>query len=224
MSNPTKLLVVAPHPDDETLGVGGTIFRHKLQGDQIAWLIVTSASEEIGWNHEQLKKRADEIEEVSKLYGFDKVFKLSFPSAKLELVPMGDIVSAISNVIKDYQPEVVFLPHYSDIHTDHGVVFRAVASCTKWFRYPSVKRVLCYETLSETDFNLEPNKNFFPNVYVDITPFLEDKLIAMSIYASEIQSFPFPRSKDAIRALAKVRGASSGFEAAEAFQLLRERI
>jgi LmbE family N-acetylglucosaminyl deacetylase len=121
-----------------------------------------------------------------------------------------------------FEPEEVFVPHPSDVHTDHRIVFDAVASCTKWFRYPSVKRVLAYETLSETDFGLGTNQAFRPNVFVNIEPYLAEKLQAMDIYVSELGVFPFPRSHEAIRALATLRGAASGFRAAEAFELLRE--
>ena len=110
------------------------------------------------------------------------------------------------------------------MHTDHRLVFDAVASCTKWFRYPSVKRVLAYETLSETDFGLGTSQSFRPNVFVNIEPYLDDKIRAMDIYASEIGEFPFPRSHEAIQALAILRGAASGFKTAEAFELLRERL
>lgn len=136
---------------------------------------------------------------------------------------MGDLVGALSGVFKAFQPEEVFVPHPSDVHTDHRVVFDATSGCTKWFRYPSVKRVLAYETLSETDFGLGTNKGFEPNVFVDIAPYLDTKLAAMEIYASEMALFPFPRSHEALRALATLRGAASGYQAAEAFQLLRER-
>ena len=135
------------------------------------------------------------------------------------------MVAGISDVFKIFEPEEVFVPHPSDVHTDHRIVFDAAASCTKWFRYPSVKRVLAYETLSETDFGLcADDQGFRPNVFIDIEPFLDGKLQAMDIYASEVGVFPFPRSHEAIRALATLRGAASGFKAAEAFQLLRERM
>ena len=98
-----------------------------------------------------------------------------------------------------------------------------VGACSKWFRYPSVKRVLAYETLSETNFNLNPNATFNPNYFIDISEYLERKLEVLAIYRSELGVFPFPRSAEAIRALATYRGSSSGFVAAEAFQLLRER-
>jgi LmbE family N-acetylglucosaminyl deacetylase len=218
-----KTIVIAPHPDDEVLGVGGTLLRRKAEGAKVAWLIVTSISAQSGFTPEKVTQRTNEINLVKVLFGFDAVFSLNFPAAKLDRVPIIDLVSSISDVFKAFEPEEVFLPHSSDAHTDHQIVFDAAASCTKWFRYPSVKRVLAYETLSESDFGLGTNQSFRPNVFVDIEPFLSKKLLAMDIYASELGSFPFPRSHEAIQALATLRGAGSGFKAAEAFELLRER-
>jgi len=218
-----KTLVVAPHPDDEVLGVGGTLLRRKAEGAKVAWLIVTAISVESGWSEERVRQRADEIGRVAELFGFDAVFQLNFPTTQLDLVPMSDLVAGVSSAFRGFEPDEVFVPHPSDVHTDHRIVFNAAASCTKWFRYPSIKRVLAYETLSETDFGLGTDSGFHTNVFVDIGPFLEAKLRAMDIYQSELGTFPFPRSREAIRALATLRGAASGFEAAEAFELLRER-
>lgn len=218
-----KTIVIAPHPDDEVLGAGGTLLRRKAEGAKVAWLIMTAISVESGWSDEKVKQRADEIERITELFGFDEVFTLDFPTTQLDRVPMSDLVAGVSNVFKSFEPEEVFVPHPSDVHTDHRIVFNAVASCTKWFRYPSVKRILAYETLSETDFGLGTDQGFCPNVFVNIEPFLNDKLRAMEIYASELGAFPFPRSREAIRALATLRGAASGFKASEAFELLRER-
>lgn len=217
-----KTIVIAPHPDDEILGVGGTLMRRKAEGEKIAWLIVTGITAEAGWSGEKIKQRADEIKRVTELIGFDSVFELNFPTTQLDQVSMSDLVAAISNVFKKFEPEEVFVPHPSDVHTDHRIVFDAVASCTKWFRYSSVKRVLAYEILSETDFGLGTNQAFRPNVFVNIEPYLAEKLQAMDIYVSELGVFPFPRSHEVIRALAALRGAASGFRAAEAFELLRE--
>jgi LmbE family N-acetylglucosaminyl deacetylase len=218
-----RTIVIAPHPDDEVLGVGGTLLRRKAEGAAVAWLIVTAISTESGWDREKVAQRADEIKRVKELFGFDAVFSLNFPAAQLDRIPISDLVAGISGVFKSFEPGEVFLPHPSDVHTDHRIVFDAAASCTKWFRYPSVKRVLAYETLSETDFGLGTNQGLRPNVFVDIEPFLSEKLRAMDIYTSELGVFPFPRSHEAIRALAALRGAASGFKAAEAFELLRER-
>lgn len=218
-----KTIVIAPHPDDEVLGVGGTLLRRKAEDANVAWLIVTAISVQSGWGEDKVKQRADEIKRITELFGFDEVFTLNFPTTQLDSVKMSDLIAGISDVFRLFEPEEVFVPHPSDVHTDHRIVFDAVASCTKWFRYPSVKRVLAYETLSETDFGLGADHGFRPNVFVDIELFLNDKLRAMDIYSSELGTFPFPRSHEAIQSLATLRGVASGFKAAEAFELLRER-
>ena len=219
-----NVLVVAPHPDDEVLGVGATLLRRKAEGCRLAWLIVTGMSADLGWGAAQLHQREIEIERVRQLVGFDEVYNLKLPAACLDQLPMNEIIRQFSEVFKAFEPEEVFVPHYSDVHTDHRIVFDAVSACTKWFRYPSVRRVLAYETLSETDFSLQATGRFHPNYFVNIEDYLDLKLEIMLVYASEMSSFPFPRSLEAISALAKLRGAASGYLAAEAFELLKERI
>lgn len=219
-----KILVVAPHPDDEVLGAGGTLLRHKLEGNTLAWLIATDMTEDFGWSTDQINIRQKEIAEVSSFFNFDEVYNLRLPPAKLDVLPLADIIAKISDVIYKFEPDEILIPHSGDIHTDHQIVHFATLSCTKWFRYPFLKKVLSYETISETNFGLDPSRKFNPNVYVDISNFLSSKIRAMNIYSGEIDNFPFPRSEVAIESLARYRGSSSGFLAAEAFQLLLERI
>ena len=115
------------------------------------------------------------------------------------------------------------MPYRNDAHSDHAAVFDAAVACAKTFRYPSVRSVRVYETLSETEFGIRSDDpGFRPNLFIDISPFLEQKLKIMNIYASEMAEFPFPRSDTAIRAQASVRGSQSGVLAAEAFMLLKE--
>ena len=220
---PIKTIVVAPHPDDEVFGVGGTLLRRKAEGAKVAWLVMTAISVESGWNESKVSERKDEINRISEIFGFDQVFRCNFAPAQLDRVPMSSLVDQISGVFKLFQPEEVFVPHSSDAHSDHRIVFNAATACTKWFRYPSISRVLAYETVSETDFGLGPELAFRPNVFVDIEQFLEKKLDAMEVYKSELGAFPFPRNRETVKALAVLRGAASGFRAAEAFELLRER-
>jgi LmbE family N-acetylglucosaminyl deacetylase len=218
-----RVLVAAPHPDDEMLGCGGTLMRLKQQGAELAWLIVTGMSEEAGWTAERVQKRDAEIALVANSVGFSKIFNLRLPAARLDTFPLNELIEQFSAVFDSFSPEQVFLPSRADAHTDHRLVFDAIAACTKWFRHPSVRRVLAYETISETGFGLGAEPCFCPNYFVDISAFLERKLEILAIYETELGDFPFPRSLEAIRALAAVRGAAAGFKAAEAFQLLRER-
>jgi LmbE family N-acetylglucosaminyl deacetylase len=218
-----KTIVIAPHPDDESLGVGGTLLRRKAEGGCVAWLIVTMASEKIGWSKDQLDSRRAQIDRVSKSYNFDAVFQLGYPTAELDFLPMTNLVSSIGKIFREFEPNEVFVPHPSDVHSDHRVVFDAAVSCTKWFRYPSVKRLLAYETISETEFGVSNAKVFTPNLFVNIESFFQKKLEIIKLYESEIAEFPFPRSEIAIKALANFRGATSGYQYAEAFELLRAR-
>jgi LmbE family N-acetylglucosaminyl deacetylase len=221
----STVLVVAPHPDDETLGCGGTILRHVERGDEVHWLIVTHIAEATGFSPEQVEQREKELRQVSEEYAFADVTKLAFPATQLDTQPMRMLVAAVGEAFHEVEPEQVYLPYRNDIHTDHAVVFDAVASCTKWFRYPSIRRVLAYETLSETEFVMNPDAGGFrPNVFVDITGHLDRKIDIMGTYKSEFGLHPFPRSATAIRSLAHLRGAASGVDAAEAFMLLKECI
>tara|TARA_B100001173_G_scaffold307055_1_gene314950 strand:+ start:1851 stop:2513 length:663 start_codon:yes stop_codon:yes gene_type:complete len=219
-----KTLIVAPHPDDETLGVGGTILRKKSEGETVAWLIITNMSISEGWTEQQIKSRKKEIDKISKFYNFDKVFELNLPTTKLDTISMSDLTSKISECFKFFEPEEIYIPHNADAHSDHRIVFDAVISSSKWFRLKSVKKILAYETLSETGFGLSRTNNFSPNVFVDISSFIKYKIKAMNIYKSELGLPPFPRSEENIKALALIRGSESGYLAAEAFELLRERI
>lgn len=219
------VLVVAPHPDDETLGCGGTLLRHAADGDVVHWLIVTAPTEALGFSAERIALREREIQEVAERYGFASVHALGLDTTRLDVLPIADLVGAMSAVFKTVEPETVYLPYRGDVHTDHAAVFDAAVACTKWFRYPSVRRVLVYETLSETDFSVDPDTaGFRPTVFVDVSAYLDEKVRIMEVFKSEMGAFPFPRSERAIRSLAHVRGAASGFEAAEAFMLIREKV
>lgn len=218
-----RILVVAPHPDDEILGCGGTLLRRRAEGCEVDCLFVTGIATAYGWTAERVEQRNAEIERVASMVGFRQVVQLGLQPAHLDTMSMVELVQRIGDVVRDSAPDEILVPSGADVHSDHRVVFDAVGSCAKWFRYPSVLRVMAYETLSETDFALHPDTAFRPNVFVDISKYLDRKLEILGIYASELAPYPFPRSLDTVRALAQVRGAASGFFAAEAFQLLRER-
>ncbi len=161
--------------------------------------------------------------EVEKFYAFDRVYNAGFTPAALDTYSKGELVSAVSDVINSEKPNTIYIPYRLDAHTDHAAVFDAVAACCKSFRYPWVRKVRAYEVLSETGFGLRPeDSGFKPNLYVDVTGFLDKKIEAMKIYNDEIGDHPFPRSEAAIRALATYRGTFAGTMEAEAFISLLE--
>ena len=217
------VLVVAPHADDETLGCGGTILKYKDLGYQVHWLLVTGMSEDLGYSNQQIDKRCAEIEQVGLKYNFDSIQQLNLPPARLETLSKGDIIGPICGVVSSIQPSEVLTVYRNDAHSDHEIVFDAVMSATKSFRFPFVKSVLAYETMSETDFGTKPEDGGFrPNVYIDIDKYLSKKLDILEIFESEVGDFPFPRSRKALESLAYVRGAQCNAGAAEAFMLIKE--
>jgi len=217
-----KIIIVAPHPDDETLGAGGTILKHIANGDEVHWLIVTNIFVDQGFTNERVKSRQEEINTVSLLYGFHKVFKLDYPTSNLTPSILNSLIEKISSIFHSIEPEILYIMNRSDAHSDHRIIFDAVSACTKSFRYPYLKRVLMYECISETEFAPAITERFFnPNYFVDITSFYQKKIEIMQVYKSEIGEHPFPRSMKNIEALSIFRGATVGVNYAEAFQLLK---
>lgn len=222
----SKVLVVAVHGDDETLGCGGTLLKHKAQGDDIHWLLITGPTKmhPLNFPKEVVDKRNDTIEKVEKMYEFDSRFSLDFPTVFVHAVDFGELVSRVSSVINELKPNIIYMMSNNDVHSDHRVTFDAVYSCTKSFRYPFIDRVYMMETLSETEFAPAiTSKTFVPNVFVDITDYIDKKLEIMSMYDTEVMDEPYPRSLSSIKALARVRGSRAGVMYAEAFQLLYEK-
>lgn len=218
-----KALFIAVHPDDETFGCGGTILKHKEKGDEIYWLIITNVDTKNGWDVDFIEKRQKEIRTVAELYNFDETYKLDFPTTKLDIVPLGNLISKISNIFSKIQPEIIYLPNRSDVHTDQQITFQAVYSCTKNFWYPFVKKVLMYKCLSETEFAPAlTDKVFVPNVFVDITDYFEKKIEILQVYKSGLMVDNLPRSINAIKSLAQYRGSRIGKLYAEVFFLILE--
>ena len=144
---------------------------------------------------------------------------------EIDQIPKSKLVQKISKLIAGEKPNIIYLPYRGDVHSDHKIVFDSVVSASKSFRNNSIERILCYETISETDFSINPDSNYFrPNVFVDISKYMHKKEEIISVYESEIGEHPFPRSVECIRALAVVRGGMSSFKFAEAFMLLKERL
>jgi len=154
-----------------------------------------------------------------------RFIKLGFPTVQLDHIEQFQIIEDIRNVVSDIKPEVIYLVHDGDVHSDHHAVYTAALSVLKPFYMTrlGVRRVLCYETLSSTDAApVQPHRAFLPTVFSDITSYIDRKLEIMDIYQTETQPDPLPRGPSAIRALARYRGATIGVDYAEAFSLVRE--
>lgn len=217
-----KVLVFAPHPDDEILGVGGTIAKRIATGDLVYICVVTKGMEPL-FSTEIVGITRNEARRCHKDLGVSKTIFLDFPAAMLEKAERHTLNGKILDVIKKTVPDEVYIPHWGDMQKDHQIVADACMVALRPKYEHVVKRIYSYETLSETGWNAPNMQNeFIPNVYEDISDYLDKKLKAISIYKSQMGKFPNPRSIETIEALAKYRGSTVNVRAAEAFMLIRE--
>lgn len=217
-----RVLVVAPHPDDEIIGVGGTIAKRVKSGDEVYVCVVTKGIKPL-FEKDFVEQGRNECRTADKMLGVKETIFLDFPAVMLETVPRYELNAKISEIVQRINPEEVYIPHRGDMQIDHQMVVDAVmvAVRPRGNNYP--KRVYAYETLSETGWNIPNTTNeFIPTVYEDITDTFEVKLKSMDVFQSQLAPFPAARSIGAIEALAKFRGATVSVEAAEAFGLIRE--
>jgi len=222
----SKVLFVSVHPDDETFGCGGTIFKYRQAGEDIYWLNITGIYPEhpYGFSRHQIDERNQILDKVKEIYCFNGVFDLKFPTIMLDTVEVGKLVAAIDKVILDVKPDIIFIPNRSDVHSDHKVAFNAIYSCTKNFRKLFIQQILMYEALSETEFTPALAENaFIPNYFVDITDYIEHKIEVLKLYNTELMPDPLPRSLHAVKGLAAFRGSRIGAAYAEAFMMIFER-
>jgi len=216
-----KVLVIAPHRDDEIIGVGGTLLKHKANGDHVTVCIVTAREGEVLRPKTQILH--DGMLAAHQFCRFDEYIGFPYHPSELELVNRKEFNKAFLDLIVKVQPEVVYLPFWGDMQKDHQMVTEAaMVALREKYDHP-VHAIYAYETLSETGLNL-PTENyaFIPNVFVDITGYLEDKKTALNYYSTQVHPFPDLRSLEAVEALAKYRGATVNVKAAEAFVLIRE--
>lgn len=207
-----KLVVISVHPDDETIGCGGTIIKYLSRGDEVHCILVTkgNAEQKLIW------------EKVKNVYHFTSVTELDFPELELMDKSLNELIPPLSKAISAIKPQTIIIPNRSDAHSDHKAIFNAVASCTKAFRYPFIEKVLMMEVISETDFALPlPEGQFIANYFVDITKEYAKKDEILKIYESELLPYPQTRNLSTMQALNRYRGSQINAEYAEAFMNLK---
>lgn len=207
-----RVVIIAVHPDDETLGCGGTILKHIKSGDEVSCIFITSGN----------TAQSEIISNVAKMYNFRNVICFNLPENQLRDISISDIISPLSSTFKEIEPQILYIPNRSDIHTDHRAVFEAVMSCTKSFRYPSIEKVLMCEVISETDFSPSLLEcAFTPNYYVDISKYYQRKMEILSLFDAELLPYPQTRNLDTMTALNRYRGSQISCEYAESFMVLK---
>jgi len=219
-----KVLIVAPHCDDEILGCGGIMARYKSEGIPVFVAIITNGhlgAPEI-FKKEGTEKVRSEALQAHRYLGVQETFFLDFPALQLDSLPSYKLSSALHKKIMTHGITDLFIPHRGDIHKDHRVTYEAALVAARPINNNPVKRILAYETLSETEWAAPfADEAFIPNIFVNIEGFANEKVEAFKFFTTQVKHPPHPRSSEVILSLAKLRGSTVGYGAAESFMLVR---
>lgn len=223
-----QVLVVAAHPDDEVLGCGGTIIRHAESGDHVHILIMAEGltSRSDVRNAEayaaELKELHGNSQKAASIMGAASVELLNFPDNRLDSVDLLDVVKAVEKRKAEVAPDIVYTHHAGDVNVDHKITHEAVVTACRPFLGETVRRILFFETVSSSEWQIQTAENAFrPDWYVNIEKYMERKMEALHCYDSEMREYPHSRSYEAVKILAKMRGFCVGCKGAEAFMLGR---
>ncbi|AKQ41679.1 hypothetical protein CP97_06040 [Aurantiacibacter atlanticus] len=217
-----KVLAIAPHPDDEVLGCGGTLARLVDEGADVTIAIATKGNPP-AFLAEQVERVMQETQKAHHILGVRDTRQMGLPAAALDTLPAAQTNSAFAELIGDIAPDTLLLPFIGDIHLDHQIVFLAAMVAARPRNNDAPCQILAYETLSETNWFAAPTTPaFVPNVFVDISATLGRKLDAFAAFESQVRPFPEERSIEALKALATLRGSAVHARAAEAFMLVRQ--
>lgn len=220
MCSEHRVLVFAPHMDDEVLGCGGTIVRHVNCGDEVSVCIVTDRAYNHEYIPELIERERKACTAAKQVLGYNSLFFLGFPDEKLDQGQI-DIIISLENVLKEIKPNIVYLPSGFDPNQDHRAVNKAVrVACRPYVEF-KVDELRIYETPSSTDQPWSEVGCFQPNMYVEIESVLDRKLEAMKCYEAESRDFPHPRSELALKLYSQKRGTEIGYRAAECFEVVR---
>lgn len=214
-----RVLVFAPHRDDEVLGVGGTIAKHIKNGDEVFVCEVTDVQN----MPELLQQIKSEEKEAHRVLGVKESFSLKIPVVELPNFSIMERNRRLLEVVNEVKPNIAYIPHRGDMHEDHSVVAKSALVALRPLGNPQLSAIYAYETLSETEWNAPYVDNaFIPNTWNDISSVIDVKIEAMKCYQSQLGTPVQPRSIEAIQALARYRGSTIGVEYAESFMLLRQ--
>jgi len=216
-----KILITCAHPDDETLGLGGTIKLHTLQGNKVFVLIFADGESGRTTSSNRIKQRKSQAEEARTILGINEIKFLDYPDQRLDTIPVLELSKQIELQIKKWKPTVVYTHFWGDVNQDHKRVFEATLIATRPIPKSRVDRFICFETPSSTEWGYQ---NVKPNLFVDIQKVLDKKLKAFRKYKNEVMKYPHPRSEKAIIDKSRYWGTTVGIKHAEAFYVLRELI
>ena len=221
------VLVIAAHPDDELLGVGGTIRRLADEGACARAVIMAEGltsrlNKRNETDKEELKKLQYDARMAAIEVGYTSIDFCGLPDNRMDSIDLLDIVKLVCGFVERYDPDTIFTHHYGDLNIDHRITCKAVLTACRPVGKHRVRRIYAFETPSSTEWNYTYSDPFTPNVFFDVTETMDAKIRGMACYRTENTVYPHPRSAEALEALGKYRGSNVGYGLAEGFMLLRE--
>ena len=233
-----KVLVIAAHPDDEILGMGGTLKKHTKNNDIVKVVFMATgiyARRSVDYKNStkysfdkklektarnQLTKLRNDAKKAAKIVDVKDIEFYDFPDNEMDKVSNLEITKQVETIIKKFNPSIVYTHHPNDINIDHRLIYNATITATRPTPGCKVEEVISFEVPSSTEWNFP--STFSPNIFIDISKELSFKLKAMKAYKDELREFPHPRSIQALEVISKRWGTVSGYSAAEAFCLVRK--
>lgn len=216
-----NILVLAAHPDDETIGAGGTIARLAAAGHKVFLWVATEIYEPI-WPATQKPPRRAETEKAAEILGVSEIIFAQLPTMNLAAMPPIDLSNIVSRAVSEFHPELILCPPPADVNSDHSAVFDIALVAARGLPDNPIRALYAYEIQTTTRF-AAPDRLFQPTTYVDVTDTFARKLEAFAAYETEKRAFPHPRSPEGLEILAKERGLACGFKYAEAFACIIRR-
>tara|TARA_A100001015_G_scaffold207572_1_gene232148 strand:+ start:2559 stop:3236 length:678 start_codon:yes stop_codon:yes gene_type:complete len=219
-----SILVIAAHPDDETIGCGGAIIKHKCDGDEVNILTLTDGvGSRLGAEDNDLKVRNDAAKSAIDVLGANWIGAGNFSDNNMDSVPILEIIKFIESFKKNFYPDIIYTHSPSDLNIDHTITAKATLTAFRPEPQEKYSEIRFFEIASSTDFTLKQlNDRFEPNLFINIKDFIDKKIEALKCYEIEMRDYPHSRSYEKIKSLAEYRGAQSGLEYAEAFEIVRK--
>jgi len=215
-----RVLVICAHPDDEALGLGGTLALHSMKKDNIAILIVADGetSRDI---HTKIESRQKQSIQACSILGISNIEFLNYADQKLDSIPLLELTKKIKEKISKFKPSIIYTHYWNDLNADHRRVFEATSVSSRPYQDSKIKKILCFETPSSTEWSFR-NESFNPNLFVNIEKVILQKLNAIKKFKNELRPFPHPRSIKSIKNRSNYWGSISGLKYAEPFIIFRE--
>lgn len=221
-----NVLVFAAHPDDELLGLGGTVRRLANEGAVVRAVIMaeglTSRSEVRSISEKGLEELKECAKKAASILGYKSIDFCELPDNRMDGMELLDVIKFIDRYIEKYNPDTIFTHHHGDLNIDHRITNEAVLTACRPDGKCKVKRIYSFETPSSSEWAFNYAEPFTPNVFFDVTKTFDSKIEGLKQYISEIRDYPHPRSVEGVKSLEKLRGTNARFEMAEGFVLLRE--